>query len=166
MTKQEILQALQAGKISLKDAKKALTSSDTGTSQALGRKEAIAIVGMSGRYPDARNLTNFWDNLVQGKNAIREAPLSRFNVSDYYDPNPAVCGKTCSKWLGALDDIEYFDPLFFHLSPAEVEVMDPQYRLFLEEGYKAFEDAGYSPELLNGRKCGVYLGMISYEYAR
>src|SRR5947199_4614341 len=43
--------------------------------------------------------------------------------------------------------------------------MDPQHRLFLEEGYKAFEDAGYSPALLSNRKCGVYLGIVSYEYA-
>src|SRR5947207_2546436 len=42
--------------------------------------------------------------------------------------------------------------------------MDPQHRLFLEEGYKAFEDAGYSPGLLSNRKCGVYLGIMSHEY--
>jgi acyl transferase domain-containing protein len=68
------------------------------------------------------------------------------------------------KWLGALDEIECFDPFFFHLSPAEAETMDPQQRLFLEEGYKAFEDAGYSPGLLSNRKCGIYLGIMSHEY--
>src|SRR5436309_3090940 len=58
------------------------------------RKEAIAIVGMSGKYPGARNLTEYWDNLVQGKNAIREIPLTRFDVSHYYDPTtPAQRGK-------------------------------------------------------------------------
>ena len=109
-------------------------------------------------------MSEYWDNLLQGKNAIREIPLSRFNVSDYYDPNPAASGKIYCKWLGALDDIEYFDPLFFHISPAEVEIMDPQHRLFLEEGYKAFEDAGYSPGQLSNRKCGVYLGISGQEY--
>src|SRR5436305_4078572 len=128
------------------------------------RKEAIAIVGISGRYPDARNLTAYWANLMQGKNAIREIPLARFAVSDYYDPKRAAPGKIYCKWLGALDEIEYFDPLFFALSPAEAEVMDPQGRIFLEEGYKAFEDAGYSPQLLSNRKCGVYLGISGYEY--
>ena len=129
-------------------------------------KEAIAIVGMSGKYPEASNLTQYWDNLLAGKNAIREIPLSRFDFSPYYDPNPAVPGKIYCKWLGALEGIEEFDPLFFHLSPAEAEAMDPQHRLFLEEGYKAFEDAGYSPRLLSNRKCGVYLGIMnSHEYA-
>src|SRR5262249_41684591 len=61
--------------------------------EPLGRKEAIAIVGMSGKYPNANNLTDFWDNLVQGKHAIREIPLSRFAVSDYYDPDPDQVGK-------------------------------------------------------------------------
>src|SRR5216110_144191 len=209
MTSEEILQALRAGKISLEDAKKALTGraipgplqfteTSQGTTPAQGiistgqreqartespqvsihteqgeqtksaqetrRKEGIAIVGMSGRYPDASNLTAYWDNLVQAKNAIREIPLSRFDVSAYYDPSSAASGKIYCKWLGVLDDIEYFDPFFFRLSPAEAEVMDPQQRLFLEEGYRAFEDAGYSPRLLSNRKCGVYLGVVSHEY--
>ncbi|TMC17442.1 MAG: hypothetical protein E6J34_18655, partial [Chloroflexi bacterium] len=132
---------------------------------ALGQKDAIAIIGMSGKYPDARNLTDFWDNLLQGKNAVREIPSSRFNVSDYSDAHASTSRKISCKWLGALDEVEYFDPLFFHLSPAEAELMDPQHRLFLEEGYKAFEDAGYSPGLLSNRKCGVYLGIVSHEYA-
>jgi polyketide synthase PksN len=132
---------------------------------ASGRREAIAIVGMSGKYPDAKNLTEYWDNLVQGKNGIREIPLSRFDISGYYDPNPEASGKISCKWLGALDEIEYFDPLFFHVSPAEAEGIDPQHRLFLEEGYKAFEDAGYNPQLLSDKKCGVYLGIVSHEYS-
>src|SRR5262249_18267614 len=73
-------------------------------------------------------------------------------------------GKMYCKWLGVLEGIAYFDPLFFHLSPAEAEQMDPQHRLFLEEGYHAFEDAGYSPHSLSNSKCGVYLGITNHEY--
>ncbi|MCP5007127.1 MAG: zinc-binding dehydrogenase, partial [Planctomycetes bacterium] len=127
--------------------------------------DKIAIVGMSGRYPDAYNLNKYWDNLVQGKNSIREIPQSRWDVSKYYDPDPANKGKVYCKWLGMLDNIDCFDPLFFQISPAEAEVMDPQHRLFLEEGYKAFEDAGYSNSTLNNKKCGVYLGIMSNEYS-
>ena len=133
--------------------------------RAASRKEAIAIVGMSGKYPGASNLTEYWDNLVQGKNAIREIPLARFDISHRYDPDPAALGKISCKWLGALEDIEYFDSLFFHISPIEAEGIDPQHRLFLEEGYKTLEDAGYSPRLLSNRKCGVYLGIASHEYS-
>ncbi|MCP5004994.1 MAG: hypothetical protein GY941_13835, partial [Planctomycetes bacterium] len=90
---------------------------------------------------------------------------SRWDVSQYYDPDPAKKGKVYCKWLGMLDDIDCFDPLFFQISPAEAEVMDPQHRLFLEEGYKAFEDAGYSNATLSNKKCGVYLGIMSNEYS-
>src|SRR5436305_10980986 len=166
MTSQEIFRALYAGKISLEDAKKALTVREAEASSvpASGQKEAIAIVGMSGKYPDASHLTQFWDNLVEGKNAIRKIPPERWHGADSDEQSSATRGKIYCQWLGVLDEIEYFDPLFFHLSPAEAEVMDPQQRLFLEEGYKAFEDAGYSPALLSNRKCGVYLGMMSHEY--
>ena len=127
--------------------------------------EPIAVVGMSGRYPEAEDLGQFWENLAQGRNSIREIPIERWNVDAYFDPNPSTPGKIYCKWLGALDDVDRFDPLFFGISPAEAEAMDPQHRLFLEEGYRAFEDAGYGPRLLSNVNCGVYMGIMSYEYA-
>ena len=68
--------------------------------------------------------------------------------AEYYDPHRQP-GKIYCKWLGALEDIECFDPLFFGISPAEAELMDPQQRLFLQESYRAFEDAGYDPRALS-----------------
>ncbi|MGD8400282.1 MAG: SDR family NAD(P)-dependent oxidoreductase, partial [Bacillota bacterium] len=127
-------------------------------------KEAIAIIGMSGRYPDASNLEQYWNNLAQGKNAIREIPDSRWDVNQYYDPRPYQKGKIYCKWLGLLEDIDQFDPLFFNIAPTEAELMDPQHRLFLQEGYKAFEDAGYNCKALSNQKCGVYMGIMSHEY--
>ncbi|MGN6152093.1 MAG: SDR family NAD(P)-dependent oxidoreductase, partial [Lysobacteraceae bacterium] len=127
--------------------------------------EKIAIVGMSGRYPGADNLERFWKNLVEGRNAIREIPASRWDVSAYYDPTPGKPGKIYCKWLGMLDDADEFDPMFFQISPSEAEIMDPQHRLFMQESYRAFQDAGYSSAALSNRKCGVYLGIMSSEYS-
>ncbi|MBZ5526229.1 MAG: SDR family NAD(P)-dependent oxidoreductase [Acidobacteriia bacterium] len=127
--------------------------------------DKIAIVGMSGRYPKAHDLKEYWDILAGGRNCIDEVPPSRWDVDRFYDPDRSKKGKTNSKWLGALDDIDCFDPLFFRISPHEAEHMDPQHRLFLQESYKAFEDAGYSPNILSNRKCGVYLGISTNEYA-
>ncbi|MEY4483528.1 MAG: hypothetical protein RL693_980, partial [Verrucomicrobiota bacterium] len=124
----------------------------------------IAIVGMSGRYPGAANLTEFWDNLVHARNSIQEIPSERWDWRDHYDPDPSKPGKIYCKWLGALPKIDCFDPGFFMISPAEAEGMDPQHRLFLEEAYRAFEDAGYSPQTLSDKKCGVYMGIMSSEY--
>src|SRR5579872_5836608 len=127
--------------------------------------DRIAIIGMSGRYPQAKNLYEYWENLAAGKNAITEVPASRWNVDQYYDPDPGKKDKTTSKWLGAVDDIDCFDPLFFRISPHEAEYIDPHHRLFLEESYKAFEDAGYASHSLGNKKCGVYLGISTNEYA-
>ncbi len=126
--------------------------------------DAIAIVGMSGKYPDAPDLTTYWNNLVRAKNAIRDIPLSRWDVNKYYDPALNKKGKVYCRSIGMLDGIEEFDPLFFNISPSEAELMDPQHRIFLQEGFKAFEDAGYSSKELNGKNCGVYLGIMNNEY--
>nr|DAC82029.1 TPA_exp: polyketide synthase [Kiritimatiellota bacterium] len=127
-------------------------------------QEGIAIVGMSGRYPGACDLREYWKNLSKGENSIREIPPSRWDVNEYYDPDRSKKGKIYCKWLGMLDDIDCFDPLFFMIPPVEAEGMDPQHRLFLEEGYKAFEDGGYNKGVLSNKKCGVYLGIMSNEY--
>ncbi len=127
--------------------------------------ERIAIVGMAGRYPQADDLDAFWTNLVASRNAVVEVPASRWDVGRYYDPDPTKPGRTVSKWLGAIDDVDCFDPLFFRISPQEAERMDPQHRLFLQEAYRAFEDAGYAGQSLSNRRCGVYLGMSTNEYA-
>lgn len=118
---------------------------------------SIAIVGMSGRFPDADNVQQFWENLKNGRNSVREAPRDRgWDINDYYDPNPKTPGKTYSKWGGFLSDIDKFDPLFFKISPRDAELMDPSERLFIQEAWKAIEDAGYSPEDLSGKPWGVF----------
>ncbi|MGA5042269.1 SDR family NAD(P)-dependent oxidoreductase [Streptomyces capoamus] len=128
------------------------------------RPEPIAVVGMAGRYPGAADLDTYWTNLREGRDSVRDVPASRWDADRNYDPAPDS-GGTYTKAFGALDDIESFDPLFFGVSPAEAEGMDPQQRLFLQEGYRAFEDAGYSPEALSGTRCGVYLGLMGNEYS-
>ncbi|WP_129645085.1 SDR family NAD(P)-dependent oxidoreductase [Peristeroidobacter agariperforans] len=125
----------------------------------------IAVVGMSGRYPQADNLGQYWDNLARGRNSIVEIPNSRWRVNDYFDADPTKPGKVYCKWLGLLEDVDCFDPLFFQISPAEAQAMDPQHRLFMQEAYRAFEDAGYSNTALSNVKCGVYLGIMSNEYS-
>jgi acyl transferase domain-containing protein len=125
----------------------------------------IAIVGMSGRYPGSANLSSYWENLAAGRDLVQEIPSSRWELADYYDPQPGARGRMYCKWLGWLEDVEYFDPLFFNISPSEAQAMDPQARLFLEEGYRAFQDAGYATQALSNAKCGVYLGIVGGEYA-
>ncbi|UMZ10709.1 thioester reductase domain-containing protein [Pseudomonas sp. MPFS] len=132
--------------------------------QACPEQAAIAIVGMSGRYPGADSLEAYWRNLVDGRDCVGEIPATRWDVDAYFDPAIPSPGKAYSKWLGSLEDIECFDPLFFNIAPTEAQRMDPQQRLFLEEGYRAFEDAGLAPQELSESRCGVYLGISGSEY--
>ncbi|HKD15387.1 MAG TPA: beta-ketoacyl synthase N-terminal-like domain-containing protein [Candidatus Angelobacter sp.] len=133
-------------------------------SQVSHSSQPIAVIGMSGRFPQAKNLDEFWQNIAQGRNCITQIPLSRWDVNQYHDPDSDRSDKINYKWLGVLDDVDCFDPLFFRISPQEAEYIDPQHRLFLQESYKAFEDAGYCTNTLSGKKCGVYLGMSAHEY--
>jgi acyl transferase domain-containing protein/acyl carrier protein len=128
------------------------------------RRDAIAVVGMAGRYPGADDLGQYWTNLAAGRDSVREIPKSRWDVDKYYDPRPNQPGKIYCRSMGVLDDVDVFDPMFFAIPPAEAESMDPQQRLFLQEAYHAFEDAGYDVHSLSGSKCGVYLGIMSNEY--
>lgn len=135
-----------------------LRRSDQHAKSTIVANEEIAIIGMSGRYPMSENLDAFWQNLAMGKDCIREIPQSRWDMKQYN--NRIYC-----RWMGMLDDVDCFDPLFFKISPAETGEIDPQQRLFLEESYRALEDAGYSAARLSGKKCGVYLGIMNNEYA-
>lgn len=131
----------------------------------------IAIIGMSGRYPQARNLHEFWRNLQEGKDCISEIPQSRWDWKTM-DGIKSAGGKAMSKWGGFIDDPDCFDPKFFRISPREAETMDPQERLFLETCWEAIEDAGYTPKSLvpprgknNRRKVGVFAGVMHKDYS-
>ena len=121
----------------------------------------IAIISMACRFPGAKNVDEFWQNLQNGVESITRFSDSELDVSDLdasllNDPNFV-------KARGILEDIQYFDAAFFGCSPREAETMDPQYRLFLECAWETLERAGYNPELYKGL-IGIYAGSASNHY--
>ncbi|MGW1545391.1 SDR family NAD(P)-dependent oxidoreductase [Streptomyces sp. NPDC002346] len=118
----------------------------------------IAVVGMSGAFPKAENLDEFWRNIAEGRDCVSEVPGSRWSVETFYDERPGTPGKSYSKWMGVLEHADRFDPLFFGISPGEAEYMDPQQRVLLQESWRCVEEAGYNPEALSGTQCGVFVG--------
>ncbi|MGZ8245038.1 beta-ketoacyl synthase N-terminal-like domain-containing protein, partial [Methylomagnum sp.] len=124
----------------------------------------IAVIGMAGRFPDADDLDELWRNLAAGHDAVREVPKERWDVAPLFDPNPGRPDRIYSRWGGFMRDVASFDPLFFNLTPREAETMDPQQRLFLMEAWKALENAGYSRRRLEGRRCGVFVGVTQGDY--
>lgn len=128
--------------------------------------DAIAVIGMAGQFPQAKNLAEFWENIANGKNCVSEIASDRWKLADFYDPDRNAANKTYCKSMGALEDIDRFDPLFFHISPSEAEFMDPQQRLFLEASWHCIEDAGYNPVSFAGSKCGVFVGCETGDYGK
>ena len=113
----------------------------TGTMNIMNMKNtAIAIVGMAGRFPGARNVTEFWQNLKNGVEAIRpftDAELLAAGVSaeELAQPEYVKSGVV-------LDDLEMFDAAFFGFSPKDASIMDPQHRIFLECAWEALGRCG------------------------
>jgi len=129
-----------------------------------GRESEVAVIGMSGCFPDADNVDQLWQNLLAGKNSVTEA--KRWALDSFYDPDPERADRSYCKWAGFLAHIDEFDPLFFNISPKEADMMDPQQRIFLQECYHALEDAGYSDRYLEGRQCSVFAGFNASDYHR
>ncbi|KJS64700.1 MAG: hypothetical protein JL50_19400 [Peptococcaceae bacterium BICA1-7] len=124
----------------------------------------IAVIGVSGRYPMAGNLEEFWENLKNGRDCITEIPQERWDYRKYYDPEKGKRGKIYGKWGGFIDGVDKFDPLFFNMSPRDAEVTDPQERLFLETVWQTLEDAGYTGKGLEDNRVGVFVGVMYGEY--
>jgi acyl transferase domain-containing protein/acyl-CoA synthetase (AMP-forming)/AMP-acid ligase II/shikimate kinase/acyl carrier protein/2-polyprenyl-3-methyl-5-hydroxy-6-metoxy-1,4-benzoquinol methylase len=133
--------------------------------EAPSAREPIAIIGMSGRYPQANTLTEYWENLKAGKDCITEIPEERWPLQGFYHPDPEEAveqGKSYSKWGGFIEGFADFDPLFFNISPRETLNMDPQERLFIQSCWEVLEDAGYTREQLAAQyhgRVGVFVGI-------
>ncbi len=128
--------------------------------------EPIAIVAVSCRFPGAPDPEAFWEVLSGGVDAIREVPEDRFDIDEFYDPDPETAGKTYTRFGGFLDGVDGFDPEFFGISPREAVWIEPQQRLMLETVWEALERAGYAPSTLRGSRTGVFAGVGANEYAQ
>lgn len=124
----------------------------------------IAIIGISGMYPKADDLGEFWENLIAGKDCISEIPINRWDHSKYLNDDTLIYNPLYSKWGGFIKNVYGFDPLFFHISPHEAELMDPQERLMLETIWHTMEDAAYTRKKLEKSKVGVYIGVMYNHY--
>jgi|GEM_PF-2362277 len=129
------------------------------------QQEPIAIIGMSGRFPAARNVADLWQILSEGKDVVGEIPADRFRWQDYYSADGIAPGKTNCKWSGLMPGIYEFDPAFFGISPKEAELMDPRQRLLIQEAWNALEDAGYGPTQIDKGRVGLFVGAEESGYA-
>ncbi|HVR98966.1 MAG TPA: SDR family NAD(P)-dependent oxidoreductase [Thermoanaerobaculia bacterium] len=121
----------------------------------------VAVIGMSGRFPRARDLAELWRNLRDGVEAVtffsdEELAAAGVPREQYEHPRYVKAGSV-------LEGVDLFDAPFFGYNAREAEIMDPQQRLFLEHAWAALEDAGYVPDRYDGL-IGVYAGVAWNTY--
>src|ERR1041384_6053631 len=121
----------------------------------------IAIVGMAGRFPGARNVDEFWANLRDGVETITLYSAEELLAAGV--DRETLADKHYVKAGAILPDVELFDASFFGFTPREAEIADPQHRLFLECAWEALENAGYEPDACR-KRVGVYAGASTTSY--
>jgi myxalamid-type polyketide synthase MxaC len=125
--------------------------------------DAIAIIGMSCRYPGGANSPDaFWELLRNGVDAVTTVPADRWDGDAFFDADVDAPGKIAAREGAFVSGVADFDPEYFGISPFEARQMDPQQRLFLEVSLEALESAGLTRAQLAGSACAVYVGVHSH----
>ncbi|HEY1110797.1 MAG TPA: polyketide synthase, partial [Opitutaceae bacterium] len=124
--------------------------------------ESIAIVGMAGRFPQAKNIDEFWRNLREGRESVSFFDDAQVEWLPIEHP-PRLDDPRYVKARAVLEKPEWFDATFFGMTPKEAEVMDPQHRVFLECAWEALEHAGCNPDTYEGM-IGVFAGASMNTY--
>ncbi|RZK99960.1 MAG: SDR family NAD(P)-dependent oxidoreductase, partial [Rubrivivax sp.] len=128
----------------------------------------IAVIGISGRYADANDLGELWDNLQSGRDCIREVPADRWSMDGFYSRDKDSWKSYC-KWGGFFKDVGTFDPAFFNVDQTETMLVSRKEWLFLETVWNTFESAGYTRQSLKDAgtsNIGVFVGSTDGEDSR
>lgn len=133
--------------------KAALPAMPDATEKALN----VAIIGMACIYPGARNIEEYWRNIILGKDCVTEVPDERWNKTLYYDAAAANGEKTPSKWGGFIPKID-FDPVAFGIPPQSLAAIDPAQLLSLLVAKQALDNASYGGLNINRENVSVIIG--------
>lgn len=138
-------------------------------SRSTGRPEQskIAIIGISGRFPEAASPEQFWDLLERGLDVHREVPSDRWNWKTHVDPTGKKRNTSQVPYGCWINEPGLFDPRFFNMSPREALQADPGQRLALVTAFEALEMAGFVPDSTAStqkNRVGIFYGMTSDDY--
>ncbi|AZO18853.1 amino acid adenylation domain-containing protein [Mesorhizobium sp. M2A.F.Ca.ET.043.05.1.1] len=131
-------------------------------SKAEQNRNAVAIIGMAGRFPGAENVDQFWNNLVDGIESIADLDEQTLRQAGV-DPN--TFGKpNYVRREAVIRGVDLFDAAFFGISPKEAAWMDPQQRILLETAYQALDHAGYGSRETAEDPVGIFAGVGANHY--
>jgi acyl transferase domain-containing protein len=125
------------------------------------KNDDVAVIGMSGRFPGANGVCEFWENICAKKESIRALSDEELRIAGV--PEPDIADASYVKASALLDDVDRFDPGFFKISPLEAEMMDPQIRLLLQCAWETLEDAGHARK--EAQNIGVFAGSAAWRPA-
>ncbi|KAJ6092090.1 Type I Polyketide synthases (Type I PKS) [Penicillium canescens] len=131
------------------------------------KKSKLAIIGMSGRFPGAKDNQAFWDLLYQGLDVHKPAPALHWDIKSHVDPTGTKKNTSATPFGCWLDDPAGFDARFFNISPREAPQIDPAQRLALMTAYEAIEQAGIVPDATPSTRrdrVGVFYGVTSNDW--
>ena len=141
------------------------TSADSSPTMGTTPVTPVAVIGMACRLPGGIDSPEqLWEALLRGDDLVTEVPPDRWDVDEYYDPEPGVPGRSVSKWGAFLDDVYGFDSDFFGIGEREATELDPQHRLLLETSWEAMEHAGLTRERMADSLTGVFVGLTHADY--
>lgn len=128
----------------------------------------IAIIGLSGKYPNSETPQELWENLIAERDLVSEILKDRFDFTPFFEAEKRLPGKIYSKWGGFIKNAGHFDLKLFKMAPIDARHLDPQVRMTMLAAWEALEDAGYTREGIREQfdsQVGVYIGGMETDYA-
>ncbi|WP_280523909.1 type I polyketide synthase [Actinoplanes regularis] len=124
----------------------------------------IAIVGLSCRFPGARDVVEFWANSLAAAHQFRPVPSTRWNHETFYSKNFRDTYSTYTDQVAFLDEVEKFAALHHRIPPRRAKAMDPQHRLLIDLAREAVQDAGWERRPFDRATTGVFVGLGGADY--
>jgi acyl transferase domain-containing protein len=124
--------------------------------------DGIAIIGMACTFPGARNVSRFWENILNKVDAIADVPPDRWDTNVFYDPDPAAEDRIYCKKGGWIGSTFAFNPIKYGIMPSTIDGAEPDHFLVLRTVDEALADAGYANRPMDGRRVSVIVGKGNY----
>ncbi|MDD2853872.1 MAG: beta-ketoacyl synthase N-terminal-like domain-containing protein, partial [Desulfuromonadaceae bacterium] len=101
----------------------------------------VAIVGIGGMFPDASDLTSFWNNIKTGRSSFREVPDGRWAVATdaVFASQSGTTDCVYSRIGCFINDLPSATSLpGLAIDGALLEGLDPLFHLLIHAGKRAF----------------------------
>nr|WP_189549614.1 aminotransferase class I/II-fold pyridoxal phosphate-dependent enzyme [Streptomyces lavendofoliae] len=128
------------------------------------RRDDIAIVGMSCRFPGARDLHQYWRLLMDPRAQFSAVPDTRWRGAAFLSDNFRDPSSVYTNTMALLPDVGHFDAAHYNIPPRRAAAMDPQGRLLIDLAREAIQDAGWEAEGFDREETSVITSLTEGGY--